>query len=856
MYEPYQNDKPAGEPYGKAPVTFFNGRIVTSTTSGGGGGSELFTGAADFQGATGIVIDEVNSIPIRLSGNLLDLPTTLAFENDGPFSPRTTLSVTTGTNSVTGETTETFFLPRSFTGVDQFAGATGVIIDEIGGQPLRWSGSALEQPTRVSFENSGAHGTTNSFSFKFTGKAEMGKTSRSNEGGGGAFMLDGKYFENVVRGEGSASGGYTMKFNYLFPRSGVFVEEDNDQQLMYIFNAFEWLDVGPTYGDYMYVRLGGTGHGSENTTNWGSVVVSHRVNTNTITRSWYRQNPASSNSNVASLGKPGMPAATENPTWTNLTITVPENGEANLFVNGRKINPSATLGTITTTNNFTTNDLFPHTDSSPHGGFGGRHMYRFGNGGGYESDASVVGDYSNYNGNGTGQMAGVNYFERGNTYASVGDNNYGTDRASCGGSGFIGDFALYSRQLTDAEVYRGYKASYGHVSEDGGYIDLTSGSDKAIGAGIGADALTGWWRMRPATVSDAIASGNQGRTETIQTVTNTDFETRTTGFIPGTHDISKSVRWTGIPDPKVVGEQPGGGNYIIMHSDTKNDIIKSNDGFSVGMWVKFPTSGVPISHEIGHNRLYLFSDANRGDQFGEGGSFVDYCQAWIDGTGSEDTVLSSNPGRIYAQVSMGAGPSKGTAYDGATTMYTEDGAIGAAQSGTWNHLLFTFQRTGNGSIYLNGEDVTATRSLDPYDLSKYGGWSGTKAGLSLGARQYHLNEGSGMGANHGLYGSWEDGDGNQYSQLQNLFGSGQLAEFAMWGNYLTAAEVSGVYNTGAYVNLLETSGSGYLSGWWRMDPATTSEAITSGGYTAPVTITSTGGDLREYRIGNSVTMFT
>ena len=113
-----------------------------------------------------------------------------------------------------------------------------------------------------------------------------------------------------------------------------------------------------------------------------------------------------------------------------------------------------------------------------------------------------------------------------------------------------------------------------------------------------------------------------------------------------------------------------------------------------------------------------------------------------------------------------------------------------------------------------------------------------------------------MGANHGLYGSWEDGDGNQYSQLQNLFGSGQLAEFAMWGNYLTAAEVSGVYNTGAYVNLLETSGSGYLSGWWRMDPATTSEAITSGGYTAPVTITSTGGDLREYRIGNSVTMFT
>ena len=147
-------------------------------------------------------------------------------------------------------------------------------------------------------------------------------------------ILPGEYFENVVRGAGSASGGYTMKFNFLYPRSGLFTEEDHDGTHVYIFGAFEWADVGPTFGDYMYVRMGGTGVGSENNTIWGSIVFSHRVNNNTITRSYYRQNPASANSTIASEGTPGLPCATENPTWTNMAITVPDDGEVNLFING------------------------------------------------------------------------------------------------------------------------------------------------------------------------------------------------------------------------------------------------------------------------------------------------------------------------------------------------------------------------------------------------------------------------------------------------------------------------------------------------------------------------------------------
>ena len=157
MYEPYLNDKPAGDPYGMVPLTFYNGLTVV-TTSGAGGDSGKFGTVADFQGATGIIIDEISGkIPIRLSGNTRDNPTALSFEPTGPFSEQQVVTSTVTTETTTGTTTEVFGdLYRSYTGSGQFLSATGVIIDEVNGYPLRWSGSAFDQPTEVSFENSGA----------------------------------------------------------------------------------------------------------------------------------------------------------------------------------------------------------------------------------------------------------------------------------------------------------------------------------------------------------------------------------------------------------------------------------------------------------------------------------------------------------------------------------------------------------------------------------------------------------------------------------------------------------------------------------------------------------------------------
>jgi hypothetical protein len=363
--------------------------------------------------------------------------------------------------------TQTWDFPyRLYTGSEQFLGATGVIIDEVNGYPLRWSGSALDQPTEVSFENSGAFGL-DSHSVRWTGKASL---TDSNEGGGGGWIMDGELLAQCVRGL-AASGGMSYSMNCFWPTSGIPIDHENNGELMYMMQS-EVRNSAGDYSDYlqMWTRCTGYNAGS---TDAGRVQVT------------FRAGGVTSSNDYLVETSPGLPGATTNPKWINYTVTIGAGGHINLYIDG------VLVPATSTTNNVGTNGMDDYEINSA---FNPDSQGWVKWGGGIYNNNSFS-DYGNYHGNGSGYTYTSYYHPDGTTYAA--------SRYPCFGSGYLGDIALYDAQLTTNEVKYAHDPAWGYLDENG-YIDLRG---TASGTSIGADHLTGWWRMRPASVAEAIASG-------------------------------------------------------------------------------------------------------------------------------------------------------------------------------------------------------------------------------------------------------------------------------------------------------------------------------------------------------------
>lgn len=190
---------------------------------------------------------------------------------------------------------------------------------------------------------------------------------------------------------------------------------------------------------------------------------------------------------------------------------------------------------------------------------------------------------------------------------------------------------------------------------------------------------------------DGSGNGNNGTVNRFKGTSGTDSLNYTTGVNGGFGSAFRSQGTSGVAD----------NNYVSLGSSLNSLFTNPNGSFSVSFWTKFAPSGVNGS-SFDDPAFIGNKDWNSGNNFG---------WAIAEGEGSGNGGLQWN----YRN-------SGGTRKD-------YDGAANTLNTGTWNHVVVTFDRSAvnsNAISYINGS---------PVDSRSLGSPLGSLTGLSLNIMQ-------------------------------------------------------------------------------------------------------------------------